>query len=405
MSDSEGPSEDVGPSEAGSFDDDESEVEPEAPFHLPGVAVLRAAFLLLDGVSLVEEMQIMKLVPRFMQGNHRITMRTALEEIHAGERTREEARAERGWKSFVRGDRGSLILASRECSTQAAVVRRRQSRRTGDNLEHRAARAEVLVHMGELSSTRQALEGAELALGSRLTLNTLQDQSKETLRCTGAHPPPLANLRPRVPFALDGDMLARNLRSAKRGASGGPSGMTVEHLHPLFDHTRDSQLFFQAAELLARAQVPPSIKEAIRLGPLTALRKLDGGVRGIVVGDIVRRLVARTISQQLSERVQAATAPFQYALSTRAGCECVAHALQGITEMSECNSHNHFRGRDQCVRSHSTQSHVGRIAGSGRVSCHSCPCSTVLLQVTSGKVQKVPHTQLCKGREENRETR
>ena len=57
-------------------------------------------------------------------------------------------------------------------------------------------------------------------------------------------------------------------------------------------------------------------------------------MRGIVAGDIVRRLVARTISQQLAERVQAATAPFQYALSTRAGCECVAHALQGITEIS-----------------------------------------------------------------------
>ena len=38
-----------------SFDDDESEVETEAPFRLPGVALLRAAFLLLDGVGLVEE--------------------------------------------------------------------------------------------------------------------------------------------------------------------------------------------------------------------------------------------------------------------------------------------------------------------------------------------------------------
>ena len=99
-------------------------------------------------------------------------------------------------------------------------------------------------------------------------------------------------------------------------------------------HSRDSQLFFQAAEMLARVQVPLAIKDAIRLGRLTALRKTDGGVRGIVAGDIVRRLVARTISQQLMERVEAATAPFQYAMSTRAGCECVAHALQGITEMS-----------------------------------------------------------------------
>ena len=188
----------------------------------------------------------MKSVPRFMRGNHRIAMRTVLEEICAGERTGEEARAERGWKlfillprmllhrpargghipraklisrfeSFVRGDWGSLILASRECSTQAAVVRRRRSRRTGDNLEHRAARAEVL---GELSSARQALEGAELAPGSRHTLNTLQDQSKRPREARVPIPPPLANLRPQVPFALDGDMLARNFRSAKRGASG-----------------------------------------------------------------------------------------------------------------------------------------------------------------------------------------
>ena len=54
---------------------------------------------------------------------------------------------------------------------------------------------------------------------------------------------------------------------------------------------------------------------------------------GVVAGDIVRRLVARTMSQQLMEAVQAATAPFQYAMSTKSGCECIAHALQGLTEM------------------------------------------------------------------------
>ena len=44
--------------------------------------------------------------------------------------------------------------------------------------------------------------------------------------------------------------------------------------------------------------------------------------------------MARTISQQLSKTVEAATAPFQYALSTRAGCECIAHTLQGLTELN-----------------------------------------------------------------------
>ena len=52
-----------------------------------------------------------------------------------------------------------------------------------------------------------------------------------------------------------------------------------------------------------------------------------------MAGDVIRRLVARTIAQQLGKVVESATAPFQYALSTRAGCECIAHALQFLTEL------------------------------------------------------------------------
>ena len=84
------------------------------------------------------------------------------------------------FESFVRGDWGSLILASRECSTQAAVVRRRRSRRTEDNLEHRAARAEVLVHMGELSSARQALEGGRVGSGISPHVEHVAGSDKET---------------------------------------------------------------------------------------------------------------------------------------------------------------------------------------------------------------------------------
>ena len=67
---------------------------------------------------------------------------------------------------------------------------------------------------------------------------------------------------------------------------------------------------------------------------MTALRKPDGGVRGIVAGDVIRRLVSRTIAQQMLKAVESATAPYQYALSTRAGCECIAHVLQGLCEQN-----------------------------------------------------------------------
>ena len=111
--------------------------------------------------------------------------------------------------------------------------------------------------------------------------------------------------------------------------------MTAEHLKLLLDSPADMHLFFRAAEMLDRGEVPDGVASIIRRGRMTALQKPGGGVRGIVAGDIVRRLVARTISQQIGSVVESATAPFQYALSTRAGCECVAHALQALSEVDE----------------------------------------------------------------------
>ena len=47
---------------------------------------------------------------------------------------------------------------------------------------------------------------------------------------------------------------------------------------------------------MATGDVPEDVLEVIRLGRVTALRKPVGGVRGIVVGDILRRLVASQAS-------------------------------------------------------------------------------------------------------------
>ena len=94
------------------------------------------------------------------------------------------------------------------------------------------------------------------------------------------------------------------------------------------------QQLFKLGENLARAQVPPVVVNMVRCGRMTALAKPDGGVRGIVSVDVLRRLVARTMAQQLGPAVKAATAPHQYALSTRAGCECIAHTLQGLCELN-----------------------------------------------------------------------
>ena len=103
-----------------------------------------------------------------------------------------------------------------------------------------------------------------------------------------------------------------------RGAAPGPSGMTSDHLFPLLESDHDSDLFCQVG-LLATGNIPKEVLEGLRLGRLTALCKPDGGVRGIVVGDVMRRLVARSMAKQIAKKVEQATSPFQYALSAKAG--------------------------------------------------------------------------------------
>ena len=97
---------------------------------------------------------------------------------------------------------------------------------------------------------------------------------------------------------LDERRFYKNMRSAKRGAAGGASGMTREQLQPLLDSPKDVKLFFKMAESLARAEVPDAVTQTIRMGRMTAFRKPSGGVRGIVAGD-----------------------------------QCVAHVLEGLCEL------------------------------------------------------------------------
>ena len=86
---------------------------------------------------------------------------------------------------------------------------------------------------------------------------------------------------------------------------------------PLLETERDSAKLFALASSLAKGDVSLEVVSWVRMGRITALRKEDGGVRGITVGDILRRLVARTIAQQISKVVEESTAPCQYALCPR----------------------------------------------------------------------------------------
>ena len=87
------------------------------------------------------------------------------------------------FEAFARGEWLQLVATSEACNEKAAVARRRQGRRgQQDTIDNRTGRAEMLVQLGELSSARQAVEGASLAPGTEATLTKLTDETKRPSR-------------------------------------------------------------------------------------------------------------------------------------------------------------------------------------------------------------------------------
>ena len=254
----------------------------------------------------------------------RNAMLMALEEICA----RDEVSRTRGWKLFLLlprlllhktssrwvhsqtqiggkirsifpGQWATLLRESVEGAEMAATARSRRSRRSADDIAHRAERAQALVSIGEISSGRQALKGAALVPGTEDTLNALTDRDRRPVQPMRKLSRETMEFMREVPLNLDEKRFAQNLRSSRRGAAAGPSGMTTHHLRPLLSNPQEFHWLFRAAEQLARSQAPEVAVDAVRLGRMTALQKPDCGVRGIVAGDVLRRLVSRTIAQQI----------------------------------------------------------------------------------------------------------
>ena len=186
---------------------------------------------------------------------------------------------------------------SSEWAEQASQANRRRRRSDrSDQAAQRAIRAQNLILLGEVSAGRQALEGAELAPGTQATSHALCDREKR--------PPILRELLPHDLWTCGGELdldeaiFTKNVRSARRGAASGPQGMTFGHLRPIFQHPQHAFLVLGCRDLGNSSGATCNC--VCRPAGMTALQKRNGGVRGVVGGDALRRLVARTIAQQLS---------------------------------------------------------------------------------------------------------
>ena len=325
-------------------------------------ASMLAGLISLDTVDLAATMRqrvlTLQSAPGFMRGLLRTLLRHASRLIRDARNARSSQHlAARGWKLLLLAPRMLLYRQRGQCQIPREELDRRIAqlsegnwsqllREAGialvpnatpgqprDDDQTRSERAAALAQLGEMSAAARALTAEPLAEGNEATLAELRDPARRPQEPYRQLPQDLREFLPDEPFHLSWRRFLANLRGVRRGAAAGPSGATAEHYKIMLDDEESARFLYAAARALARAEIPPEILAGIRLGRLVTLRKANGRIRGLVMGDVFRRLTARTVAQQLSEPLQQACSPFQYALSTRAGTECVARAIRAATEM------------------------------------------------------------------------
>ena len=224
----------------------------------------------------------------------------------------------------------------------------RRRRTQQDSMDRRVDRAEALVCMVELFAGRQVLEAAPVAPG----------------------------------------LLSKNLKRARRGAAGGLSGMTTEHLRSLLDSEEDCDKFWFPCQAFAQARVLDALRTAFLI---------SGGIRGIIVGDLVGgwcpELSLNRLGQ-LSRSPQGTSAQCQ-------GCESIAHMLQVNTEQ------DHFFARQCTALEFSIWSLACPCFEVFRewrevTGCRSSDNSSGLVPRASGKMKKASSTTSLKGKAENK---
>ena len=92
------------------------------------------------------------------------------------------------------------------------------------------------------------------------------------------------------------------------------------------------ELLFDAAQIMAQAEIPYLILDALRISALTATLKSNQRIRGIAAGDNFRRLVTKTIAKQFQMKLREAVFPHNVGLCNRSGTDIVIHFMRYITD-------------------------------------------------------------------------
>ena len=125
------------------------------------------------------------------------------------------------------------------------------------------------------------------------------------------------------------------VRRYPRGSSPGPSGWRFEHIRLLLDNLITCDGMFSACSAIAEGSLPPSIADLLSAARLIALPKSSGDVRPISIGEVFRRVTAKTICLQLKENFSTYFTPIQHGVATEGGSELLANHIRLLMEVNK----------------------------------------------------------------------
>ena len=124
------------------------------------------------------------------------------------------------------------------------------------------------------------------------------------------------------------------LKSFEADAAPGPSGLKAEHLRDCCTCSSSgtceslTKALARFAHALLNGQFPETFGEFLLSGTLLPFKKPDGGVRPIVVGEVLRQLTAKLAMAQLKSSIPKVLLPLQCGVAVKDAVSMVAHTLR-----------------------------------------------------------------------------
>ena len=174
--------------------------------------------------------------------------------------------------------------------------------------------------------------------------NVITPTSEVMTALTLKHPPSSLDLRPpptepvSQTSSVSEEEVMVALKSFRPSSAGGVDGLRPGHLMDLVAPQiaeAGRRLMKALANICSRhlrGQIPKHARVLLFAANSTALRKKDGGIRPIAVGNVFRRLASKIAAKRVIPELRRQLHSVQHGVGVSGGCEAAVHTVRAFVQ-------------------------------------------------------------------------